>query len=254
MMRFFHTFLLLFCIAFMANAQSAKYVYINIGTKQIVLQEKDAMWITRTVKDTVVGSTKKGAKNLGLGTQSFSMQVSPDELKNGVREFYIDSATGITWTRFISDEVYTSPEKKLVCVNDSETVVHTANPRVDTIMQINPITLEEQMYVEVDSSIPVKYDLGKIKKADFVTALQDQFGASLKNYALTEIGLDIVDKAGAKFIIDFRDNGSLKAGVEAINRSRSNTKVMLAYVQFNPVSPKLPTLSLSYLAVFTLVD
>lgn len=253
MLRTICSFTILLFIS-LTYAQTDKNVYLNIGAKRIVLQEKEMMWITRTVSDTIVAYTKLKDKNISLGTRSFPIKVSASEVKNGVREFFTDSATGILWTRFTYDHVYTNPEKRLVCINDSETVVHTVNPRIDTIMQINPITLEEELLVNVDSSIVVKYDLGTVKKADLIKALQNRFEASLKNYQLTEVILSAVQIPGLSLIVTYNNADSVTAAVNAISRCASGTKMMLSYVEFGTATYKLPTLNLSYLAVLTLVD
>ncbi len=134
-------------------AQKQK-AFFEIADKKIVFEYEEKMIVWRTVTDTIVSCKEQSLKNYPLGTNTTYAKINPSEFKILHREVFKENSC--VWTRLTNDVIKEDEKAHFIdlnFINDSACFfkLPLSCYRHDTVMQINPITLEEVMAVTTDS-------------------------------------------------------------------------------------------------------
>lgn len=89
---------------------------------------------------------------------------------------------GMIWQQVIKQKKKRYKERGYpypVLVNDSGVQVPTPVIRTDSVMQINPETMEEEMVIMHVKSLRVSYDLGNVRKEELKQSIINKFGSAL---------------------------------------------------------------------------
>ncbi len=252
------------------NAQE-QHAQFEIGSKTIPfsIQEKLSVW--RTVSDTVIKCEGNKFKPFGLVPHTEYMIIPKSEFKSLHREFFNEH--GCTWTRLTNDVIRKEDDSEgmrkifpdgegvrqtFTFLYDSVNVVVRPRScwRIDTVMQINAITLEEEQVVDIDSESRVKINLGRIAKQELADAIQNQFGLgkSSLNLHLKEFQIWILNEPCDWVNIDYRKAASLEAAKKKIKDIKTGSKIILEKIRLENTSGRNFEDDLYEFAVMTLVD
>jgi hypothetical protein len=173
-------FFLLLLLPALCHSQ-AIYKTLRIGDRSIVLEFPAKHIVEEQVWDSIIYMPDslqfelmphyiRTAYYNGKPIQAYSKQVYMEE-------------NGMVWQQVIKQKRkrdtkgvhYPYP----LLVNDSAVDVATPYYRVDTVMQINPISLEEEMVVVKNNILRVAYDLGIISKQTIKRSITDKFGGQV---------------------------------------------------------------------------
>ncbi len=172
--------LLTFLLPLFATSQTT-YKYLHIGDKQIKIELVKGINVWETTYDSLIHQPKRVKFPFVNGQNGTNRHVDPRNLQPYKRELIIDDK-GLVYQRITTQVKHYEHEPyiKVNSVNDSVAKIVLPFHRVDTVMQINPITLEEQMVISVDSISRVKYDLGAISKSQLKADIGNKFGHELE--------------------------------------------------------------------------
>ncbi len=241
-----------------AQIQQAQF---EIGNKtiQFTIEEKLAVW--RTVSDSVIKCKDGGFKKFLLEPRTEYMVVATSEFKSLHREVFNEH--GCIWTRLTNDILRQDEDGEGVrnyCNFLYDSVNIIVNPvrgwRHDSIMQINPVTLEEEMIVVVDSESRVKFNLGNIRRQEIIDGVRNQFGLrkSTLNFHIQDLQLYILNEKFDWIEINYRQPESIEIAEKKIGTVKSGSKIVLENVRLENTSGRNFSRSLYDIAVMTLVD
>jgi hypothetical protein len=144
------------CLAQPTNAR------LQIGSKQIEMRLQEHINVYRTVKDTLIRCKSKKVKPYDMGSHSQSKLIPVTEVTLYKREVF--EAHGCVWTSVTTDYIPENEKTvtKVTYLNDSTNYIQlpTECSRHDTVMRIDPVTLEEEIYIEIDTVKITKFSPG----------------------------------------------------------------------------------------------
>lgn len=174
-------YLLLFALLPLFCHSQTTYKTLRIGDKEIKIELTKGINVWESTYDSLVFKPKRVKFPFVNGKNGINRHIDPRNLQPYKKELIVDD-NGLVYQRITTQvKLYEhEPYVKVNTLNDSVAKVVLPFHRVDTVMQINPITLEEEMVVSVDSITRVKYDLGAISKSQFKTDIENKFGRELE--------------------------------------------------------------------------
>ncbi len=254
--------ILLFVFTSYFGAVQAQNFKMEIGDKTISFLLDEKIQVHRTVSDTLIRCKSSMVKKFPMGTNSAVIEISPSEFKTLHREIFNDK--GCIWTRITNDEIYkdgwgagTYP----IFLYDSVTTVK--RPRecwhINTVMQINPITLGEDIVVDIDSESLEKYNLANISHSELARAISAQFGLTrqMPPLPLHSITLLILNQHCDWINIDYRNSQSIEEAIKKINDIKAGAQVIISSLKFENTSGHMfgaGQVNLHDIAVMTLTD
>ena len=121
----------------------------------------------------------------------------------------------------------------------------------DTIMEINPVTLEEKMIFSTDSIVVAKFNLGIISKRDLDIAVSAQMNLSKNGLNLRLKGLTLaIFKADCELItIDYSKPNEMELARQRIQKLASGSTIVLTGLDFQNVKGRTFNKSYDYLAI-----
>lgn len=236
-----------------AQRQSAQ---LHIGSKVIHFDLMEEVEVWRTVHDSVIKC--KGLKKYPLGKETRLITLPISEMLIMKREIFNDN--GCVWTRLTNDELNKNAINYTQVTFLFDSVNTIINPKAcwrhDTIIQINPITLEEEWVMGIDSDMTVKFDLGCMNKNDLIEAIQNQLAlpSNNLNFHLKTIDWYILTDKCEGLSIDYRDKESLKLAVEKIKGIKTGAKIVLAHFSLEDTNGRRFPLTTYDVAVMSLKD
>ncbi|MBP6730651.1 MAG: hypothetical protein KA149_01255 [Chitinophagales bacterium] len=258
MLRSLILFIGTLCFSFV-QAQNFK---LEIGSKTISFLLDEKIDVERTVTDSIIRCKSSFVKKFPLGSSITRVAINPAELKTLYREIFNDK--GCIWTRITNDEIIkdtwyggTYP----VFLYDSITTVK--RPRecwhIDTVMQINPITLGEDQIVDIDSTNFIKYNLSAISRVELARAISGQFGLTTQvpPMHIHYLALRVVDEKCDGMYIDYRNQQSIQDAIHAFNDLKTGVQIIISSLKFEETSGsrfKAGQIDLHDIAVMTLED
>jgi hypothetical protein len=217
-------------------AQKQK-AFLEIGGKKIFFEIENKVGVYRTVTDTIVKCKGTGLKNFPLGQNFTGISIPPSEIKVLSREVFNDH--GCIWTRVTNDVVVKdnySPNTYVNFLNDStnEFIRPSSCFRHDTVMQIDPITLGEDIVVQVDSVSKAKFNVGLISKSDLAKSVLGQFNldANGLNLRLKSLTLGIFNEKCDWLVIDYNKQGELDVSAQKIRNMPAGSTVIIEWLHF----------------------
>lgn len=253
-------FAVLFLHTAKVNAQ-VQQAQFEIGNKtiQFTIEEKLSVW--RTVSDSVIKCKGDGVKNFLLEPHTEYRVIPTTEFKTLHREIFNEH--GCIWTRLTNDVIRKDDDGEGVrnyCGFLFDSVNIVLNPvggwRHDSVMQINPITLEEEMIVVIDSESRVKFNLGNIRRQEIVECVRNQFGLrrSTLNFHIQDLQLYILNEKFDWLEIDYRQAESIELAEKKIRSIKSGSKIILENIRLENTNGRNFAGGLYDIAVMTLVD
>ncbi len=203
-------------------AQKQK-AFFEIADKKIFFEMEEKIGVERTVYDTIVSCAGTTLKNYPLGTNTTYAAISPSDFKILHREVFNENRC--VWTRITNDVSRRENGNYIEAhlLNDSMYTFKRPKPCFshDTVMRINPITLEEVMVIKIDSLVTAKYHLGNISKMELSQAISSQLGLAKNgsNLRLKEVGFRVFNNENDKcdwFTIDYRKPPEIESAKQKI--------------------------------------
>ncbi len=259
MLRSLILFIGTLCFSFV-QAQNFK---LEIGSKTINFLLDEKIDVERTVTDSIIRCKSSFVKKFPLGSSITRVAINPRELRTLYREIFNDK--GCIWTRITNDEIIkdtwyggTYP----VFLYDSITTVKRPREcwRIDTVMQINPITMGEEQIVDIDSASIEKYSLGSVTRKELANSVLKQFGLTAQMPPLhinKMVLLAMFDEKCNWIGIDYRDTPSKEDALKMINELNAGSQVIISSLMFENTSGRVfnaGIINLHDIAVMTIVD
>ena len=173
--------ILLFMLFPLCSFSQAVYKTLTIGNANIVLEFPAKHIVEEEVWDSIIYMPDSLPFELyphynrtdyynGEPLQAYSKQVYKEE-------------NGMVWQQVIKQTKKRNtgrvPYPYPLLVNDSAVDVATPVYRIDSVMQINPKTMEEEMVVIKNNMLRVGYDLGSISKSTIRKSIENKFGGQV---------------------------------------------------------------------------
>ena len=247
-------------LSYIVNAQ-AQQAQFEIGNKtiQFTIEEKLSVW--RTVNDSVIKCKGNEFKPFGLVPHTEYEIIPKSEFKILHREVF--NERGCVWTRITNDVIRKEEDgegvrQTFTFLHDSVNVVYRPRScwRIDTVMQINPINLEEEIVIAIDSESRVKFNLGRVSKHELLDAIRNQFGLgkSNLNLHLKDLQIWILTEPCDWIVIDYRNEKSVESAQKKIESIKSGSQIILEEIRLENTSGRNFETDLYEFAVMTLVD
>lgn len=242
------------------NAQ-IQQAQLEIGSKtiQFSIEEKLSVW--RTVSDTFIKCKGAGFKPYCLVPHTEHREISKSDFKIMHREVFNEH--DCIWTRLTNDVIRKEDDGggvryQLTLLNDSVNIFFRPRScwRVDSVIQINAITLEEEMVIAMDSESRVKFDLGNVSKAELIRSIQNKLGLgkSPLNLHLQNLVLSIYNDKCDWLEIDYRDTKSIEQAIQKIQGITIGSKIVLNRVDLENTNGRNFVSYLYEVAFMTLVE
>ncbi len=210
------------------DMDSDKQIAIKIGEHEIPLRVVAMAYVRRTVSDTLWKDTYNKMKDVPFGTYSKWMTIPVAEVKSFEREVHRDR--GLFWTSMTDDSVFSRYGDEVVLLSDSPFTYSTPILGLDTVTEINPVSLEEVTSVRNKDHLELRYDLGSVKRSQVQEAIEKAFDLpSQHNLRLNFCsGVFITDSLHFSFFrVNYRDPASISAFGKAFKTLPAGTAVII---------------------------
>lgn len=240
------------CLAQPTNAR------LQIGSKQIDMRLQEHMHVIRTVKDTLLYCKSKKFKPFSMGSNTHPALIPVTDVKLYKREVF--NAHGCVWSSVTTDYIPENEKTvtKVTYLNDSTNYIQlpTECSRHDTVMRIDPVTLEEEIYIEIDTVKITKFHLGQISRSQLLQSFANKFVPSGSNTPLRVeyVWFQILNEPCDELHINYKKPETMIAAKPVIETIPNGSTLIIQQLQFENANGLTFYLSDYDLAAFTLTD
>ena len=255
-----HFFLVLVLLVFSENifAQKQK-AFFEIADKKIFFEFEEKVGVWRTISDSNINCVEKGPSNSQLKISTTYEHVPLSEFKTEYKEMFDEK--GCVWTRTTNDVIRDDEENNftyLTLLNDSSSFIVRPPScyRHDTIMQINPITKQEEMVEQIDSVTKTKFNLGSVSKSQLFDAISNQFNLykNGENIRVKYFWFFVVNDRCSFFEVNYLDYDNINSVKQKIANIPSGSRLVIERIKFEDTNERKFYGWFYDLASFKLVD
>ena len=209
---------------------------IRVGQKTITFLLEDKVSVRRNVIDSIISCDSSKIRQLPLGSNTASILINPADIKIFKREVFNEN--GCIWTRLTNDIAhgnYKAEYTTVTFLNDS--AARLKRPKIcwaiDSIYSINPVTMEEELDISIDSFFQAKYHLGNIGKETLRQAIIQKLDLDKNSpkLILRNLELLVVNRTCNLLAIDFRTEESVQKALVEVGKISADSQIMIAGIQ-----------------------